>query len=125
MTGNLPAGGSVQGIREQPRNPSLLFVGTEFGALYTVDGGRTWTQLKYNIPAVAVHDIVIHPRENDLVIGTHGRGIYIIDDITPLEKLADANTRGAYLFPVKAATEYNPNSPIPGGILAPGDIRYR
>jgi len=84
ISGNLPANGSAQVIREHPRNGNLLFVGTEFGAFYSADGGKTWTQLKYNIPTVAVHDIVIHPRENDLVIGTHGRGIYIIDDITPL-----------------------------------------
>jgi hypothetical protein len=69
---------------------------------------------------VAVHDIVIHPREHDLVIGTHGRGIYIIDDITPLEKLGEANRVSAYLFPVKSATEYNPNGSVPGGIRGAG-----
>jgi hypothetical protein len=114
-------------IREHPRNANLLFVGTEFGAFYSADGGRVWTQLKYNIPTVAVHDMVIHPRENDLVIGTHGRGIYIIDDITPLEKLAEATGSGPYLFPVKVATEYNPNSSVPGGIRgagATGDREY-
>ncbi len=125
ITGNLPARGSVQVIREHPRNPNLLFAGTEFGAFYSADGGRAWTQLKYNLPTVAVHDIVIHPRENDLVIGTHGRGIYIIDDITPLEKLAKANTVGTYLFPVKAATEYNPNSSIPGGSRGAGALGDR
>ena len=125
ISGNLPANGSAQVIREHPRNGNLLFVGTEFGAFYSADGGKTWTQLKYNIPTVAVHDIVIHPRENDLVIGTHGRGIYIIDDITPLEKLAEANASGAYLFPVKTATEYNPNSSVPGGIRGAGALGDR
>src|SRR5256714_3752697 len=127
IAGNLPANGSVQVIREHPRNGNLIFVGTEFGVFYSADAGKTWTQLKYNIPTVAVHDIVIHPRENDLVIGTHGRGIYIIDDITPLEKLADATASGTYLFPVKVATEYNPNSSVPGGIRgagATGDREY-
>jgi hypothetical protein len=121
----LPANGSVQVIREDPVEPNLLFVGTEFGAFYTATGGKTWTQLKYNIPTVAVHDIVIHPRERDLVIGTHGRGIYIIDDITPLEKLGEANRLGAYLFPVKTTTEYNPNSSIPGGIRGAGALGDR
>jgi hypothetical protein len=70
---------------------------------------------------------VVHPREKDLVIGTHGRGIYIIDDITPLEKLAEANRAGTYLFPVKPATQYNPNTSIPGGARgasASGDREY-
>jgi photosystem II stability/assembly factor-like uncharacterized protein len=125
ITGNLPANRSVQVIREHPRNGNLLFVGTEFGAFYSADAGRTWTQLKYNIPTVAVHDIVIHPRENDLVIGTHGRGIYIIDDITPLEKLAEATASATYLFPVKSATEYNPNSSVPGGVRGAGALGDR
>jgi len=127
ITGNLPPNGSVQVVREDVVEPSLLFAGTEFGAFYSANGGASWTQLKYNIPTVAVHDIVVHPREHDLVIGTHGRGIYIMDDITPLEKLAEANRVGTYLFPVKAATEYNPNSSIPGGARgasASGDREY-
>ncbi len=125
--GNLPANGSVQVLREDLAEPNLLFVGTEFGVFYTALGGGSWTQLKYNIPTVAVHDIVVHPREHDLVIGTHGRGIYIIDDITPLEKLGEANRVGTFLFPVKAATEYNPNGSIPGGLRgagATGDREY-
>ncbi len=125
INGNLPTMGSVQVIREHPRNANLLFAGTEFGIFYSADAGKSWTQLKYNIPTVAVHDIVIHPRDNDLVIGTHGRGIYIIDDITPLEKLAEATTSGSYLFPVKPATEYNPNSSVPGGVRGAGALGDR
>jgi photosystem II stability/assembly factor-like uncharacterized protein len=125
IASNLPANGSVQVIREHPRNGNLLFVGTEFGAFYSPGGGASWTQLKYNLPTVAVHDIVIHPRENDLVIGTHGRGIYIIDDITPLERLSEAAARPTYLFPVKPATEYNPNSSVPGGIRGAGALGDR
>jgi photosystem II stability/assembly factor-like uncharacterized protein len=125
ITGNLPVNGSVQVIREGYNEPSLLFVGTEFGAFYSPTQGTQWTQLKYNIPTVAVHDIVVQPREHDLVIGTHGRGIYIIDDITPLEKLAEANNHPAFLFPVKAATEYNPNSSVPGGVRGAGALGDR
>jgi photosystem II stability/assembly factor-like uncharacterized protein len=127
ITGNLPVNGSVQVVREDVVEPNLLFAGTEFGAFYSANGGSSWTQLKYNMPTVAVHDIVVHPREKDLVIGTHGRGIYIIDDITPLEKLAEANRAGTYLFPVKPATQYNPNTSIPGGARgasASGDREY-
>ena len=125
IAGNLPANGSVQVIREDLAEPNLLFVGTEFGVFFSELMGNQWTQLKYNIPTVAVHDIVIHPREHDLVIGTHGRGIYIIDDITPLEKLGTANGAGTYLFPVKPATEYNPNSSIPGGARGAGALGDR
>ena len=124
ISGNLPANGSVQVIREDLVEPSLLFVGTEFGVFYSAQG-NSWTQLKYNIPTVAVHDIVVHPRERDLVIGTHGRGIYIIDDITPLEKLGEANRIGTYLFAVKAATEYNPNGSVPGGVRGAGALGDR
>ena len=125
VAGNLPANGSVQVVREDLAEPNLLFAGTEFGVFYTANGGASWTPLKYNIPTVAVHDIVVHPREHDLVIGTHGRGIYIIDDITPLEKLAEANRVGTYLFPVKPVTEYNPNSSIPGGERGAGALGDR
>lgn len=125
ITGNLPPSGSVQVIREHPRNENLLFAGTEFGAFYSANGGAAWTQLKYNLPTVAVHDIVIHPRENDLVIGTHGRGIYIIDDITPLERFADAQSSPLTLFPTKPVTEFNPNSSVPGGVRGAGALGDR
>jgi len=125
ITGNLPASGSVQVIREHPRNASLLFAGTEFGAFYSPNGGASWTQLKYNIPTVAVHDILIHPRENDLVIATHGRGIYILDDITPLERFAEAQSSPVTLFPTKPVTEYNPNRSVPGGVRGAGALGDR
>jgi photosystem II stability/assembly factor-like uncharacterized protein len=75
-------------IREDPVNANLLFAGTEFGLWVSVDGGKQWAQYKGgDLPNVAVRDIVIHPRDNDLVIATHGRGIWIVDDITPLRAL--------------------------------------
>jgi hypothetical protein len=116
----------VQVIREHPRVPSLLFVGNEIGAYYSGNGGRSWSRLQYNLPTVPVHDIKIHPRENDLVIGTHGRGIYIIDDITPLERLADAErVERMYLFPVKPVTLFNYNNSIPGGTRGAGALGER
>jgi hypothetical protein len=66
-----------------------LFVGTEFAVFFTVDGGKTWTNLSLNMPTVAFHDLLIHPRDNDLIAGTHGRGIWILDDITPLQQITD------------------------------------
>jgi photosystem II stability/assembly factor-like uncharacterized protein len=76
-------------IREDLVNPGLLFAGTELGLWISVDGGARWAQYKGgDFPNVAVRDLVVHPRENDLVIATHGRGIWIVDDITPLRTLS-------------------------------------
>ena len=124
IASNLPVS-SVQVIREHPRTPSLLFIGNETGAYYSGNGGKSWSKLQYNLPTVPVHDIKIHPRENDLVIGTHGRGIFIIDDITPLEQLAQAESRAMYLFPVKPTTLFNYNNSIPGGLRGAGSLGER
>jgi photosystem II stability/assembly factor-like uncharacterized protein len=86
--GRIPRGG-INVVREHPRNANVLFVGHEFGASVSVDGGATWCELT-QLPCCAVHDLLVHPREPDLVVGTHGRGIYVVD-ITPLEK-ADGST---------------------------------
>jgi hypothetical protein len=75
-------------VKEDLVKPDLLFVGTEFGLWISIDGGKNWAQFKGNhFPAVAVRDLAIHPRDNDLVLATHGRGIWIVDDITPLRAL--------------------------------------
>jgi photosystem II stability/assembly factor-like uncharacterized protein len=76
-------------IREDAQTPNLLFLGTEFGLWISIDGGQSWAGFKGDkFPAVAVRDLAIQPRDNDLVIATHGRGIWIIDDITPLRALS-------------------------------------
>ncbi len=77
-------------IREDPVRSGLLFLGTEFGLYMSVDDGAQWAKFEEDFPAVAVHDLAIHPREHDLIIATHGRGIYILDDITPLRHLTAA-----------------------------------
>lgn len=79
--------GFVRNIQEDYVNPNLLFLGTEFGLFITLDGGNSWTKFKNNMPAAAVHFIEMHKKTNDLVIGTHGRGIIIIDDISPLREI--------------------------------------
>jgi photosystem II stability/assembly factor-like uncharacterized protein len=88
--------GNVRGyahvVKEDLVNKELLFVGTELGLWISLDGGRQWAQYKGgDLPNVAVRDLAIHPRDKDLVIATHGRGIWIIDDITPLRALTPAN----------------------------------
>jgi len=74
-------------VKQDPVNPDLLYVGTEFGLYISLDGGRQWARFKENLPKVAVHDLAIHPTEHDLIIATHGRGVYIIDDLTALRGL--------------------------------------
>jgi photosystem II stability/assembly factor-like uncharacterized protein len=74
-------------VKQDPVNPELLYAGTEFGLYISLDGGQQWARFKENLPMVAVHDLAIHPTEHDLIIATHGRGIYIIDDLTALRSL--------------------------------------
>lgn len=108
LSANLPTGSVVNVIREHHRNPNLLFVGTERGAYFSVDRGGTWTMFKGNFPMVPVDDIAIHPRENDLIFGTHGRSIWVLDDITPLEQLTPKVLEEAsYLFDMRPAKILN------------------
>jgi photosystem II stability/assembly factor-like uncharacterized protein len=103
ITGNLPAKAYVQVVREDPRNPSLLYAGTELGLFASYSGGRDWFALNLqNLPNVSVHDILVHPRENDLVLATHGRGVWIFDDAAPIQQMTPAILESnAYLFPVR------------------------
>jgi photosystem II stability/assembly factor-like uncharacterized protein len=84
ITSDLPERGSAHTIVEDHVDPNLLFVGTEFGLFVTQNGGRSWSQMKGDFPTISVRDVEIQTRENDLVVGTFGRGIYILDDYTPL-----------------------------------------
>lgn len=107
ISNDLPEWGSAHSIAEDHVDPNLLFVGTEFGLFVSQDGGKNWSQMKNGLPTIAVRDIEIQKRENDLVVGTFGRGIYIVDDYSPLR--TDAKTlekSPATLFPVKDAWLY-------------------
>jgi photosystem II stability/assembly factor-like uncharacterized protein len=88
LAGSLPAAAPANVIVEDARNASLLFLGTDRGLFASIDGGTRWVQMKANMPIVPVRDLVIHPRENDLVVGTHGRGIFL-SDITPLQEMTE------------------------------------
>lgn len=115
LAGGLPEGGPVKALREDPVNPNLLFVGTEFGMFMTLDRGVHWMPMKEGLPTVAVDDIQIHPREHDLIIGTHGRSIYVMDDISPLEQLTTEKLQSeAFLFDPRPATQFYYN--IIGGL---------
>lgn len=85
ISGNIPSG-PINVVKEDPKNPKVLYVGTDLGVYVTVDGGKSWHVLANNIPATFVHDLVVHPRDNVLVAATHGRGMYVIDDISSIQK---------------------------------------
>ena len=108
IASNLPQNnGIVNVIREHPRNTNLLFVGTEFGLFASYDRGGNWTQIKQNLPTVPIDDILIHPRDNDLILGTHGRSIWILDDITPLQQTNDAMlNESIFLFDTRQAINW-------------------
>ncbi len=76
-------------IKEDPVNPNLLFLGTEWGLYISINGGKNWANFKGNVPKVPIMDMVIHPRDQSLVLATHGRGIMIIDDLTPFRQLSE------------------------------------
>jgi photosystem II stability/assembly factor-like uncharacterized protein len=107
ISANLPEGHCVYVIREDLKNKNLLFVGTEFGVFVSVNGGRRWTKAMNGMPTVAVHDLLIHPRAGDLIAGTHGRGVYILDDITPLQQFTEEiSDLEIHLFANPVATKW-------------------
>jgi photosystem II stability/assembly factor-like uncharacterized protein len=105
IVNNLPKWGNVNVIEEDPKNKELLYVGTEFGLFVSLNGGREWKPFMSGMPTMRIDDILVHPRDNDLIVGTHGRGIYILDDITPLQQLSQkVMDSEAHLFEVRPGT---------------------
>jgi photosystem II stability/assembly factor-like uncharacterized protein len=105
ITGNLPEKAYVHVVREDPKNPLLLYAGTELGLFASYTGGDSWISLGLkNLPHVAVHDLVLHPRENDLILATHGRSVWIFDDAAPLQQMSgQILSSDAYLFDIRPA----------------------
>src|SRR4029079_17445233 len=115
IVGNLPKNQPVWAIAEDHVNPNLLFAGTEFGLFFSIDGGQKWIQLKGGLPTIQIRDLTIQKRENDLVVGTFGRGIYILDNYTALRQLRpEMLKQDAQLFPVKDALMYIQSQPLGG-----------
>ena len=119
----LPETGYLHVVREDPVNRNLLYVGSEFGLFLSFDGGNRWTAYKNDFPTIAVRDIQIHPREMDLLVGTHGRGLWVLDDITPLQNLTPEvqasdftlfETRDAVLYSYKGNSMYSGPHPFRG-----------
>jgi photosystem II stability/assembly factor-like uncharacterized protein len=106
IVSNLPGIGNVNVIREDPKNKDLLYVGTEYGLWISFNGGGEWKRFMSGLPTIRVDDILIHPRDNDIILGTHGRGIFILDDVTPLQQLASSKAmdKDVTLFDIRPAT---------------------
>ncbi|HVG30565.1 MAG TPA: hypothetical protein VM864_12735 [Pyrinomonadaceae bacterium] len=109
ISGDLPDKAYVHVVREDPKNPNLIYAGTELGIFASYTGGRDWVSLRLkNLPTVAVHDIKIHPRDNDIIIATHGRSILIFDDAAPIQQMTP-QMRGedVHLFDVRPALRFS------------------
>jgi hypothetical protein len=106
IAGNLPPFGNIQVVREDPKNKDLLYVGTEFGLYISLDGGKQWQRFMNNLPTARVDDILVHPRDNDLIVATHARSLWIADDITPLQQMASVGSQDVVLFDVRPAVAY-------------------
>jgi hypothetical protein len=113
ITNNLKYGNLVWRLVQDHEHKDLLFIGTEKGVYFTFDGGNHWVQLKSGLPTISVRDLTIHRRENDLIIGTFGRSIYILDDISPLRNLSSSSSKlMADFSPIKNSWLYIPRSDL-------------
>jgi photosystem II stability/assembly factor-like uncharacterized protein len=106
ITNALPKDQFVRSIRQDPRNPAILYAGLEESMWISYDTGSHWESLQLNLPTASVRDILVHPRDNDLIVATHGRSIWVLDDITALQELDRARAAGAYFFAPRDAYMY-------------------
>ena len=103
----LPEEGWIWVVREDPRNPDVVYVGTEVGLFVSFDAGREWQELDLgDLPSVSVHDVLIHPEANDLIVGTHGRAIWVLDDLAAIQQWKTAEDQAAHLFEVRPALRF-------------------
>jgi hypothetical protein len=109
ITNNLPVFGNIQVVRQDPKNRDLLFAGTEFGLFVSIDAGKDWRRFMNNLPTARVDDILVHPRDGDVIVATHARGIWIADDITPLQQLPTMASQDEALFEIRPAIAWLPD----------------
>jgi photosystem II stability/assembly factor-like uncharacterized protein len=122
ITNDLADFGGVRAFAQHHENPDLLFVGTEIAPYVSLDGGDSWVRITNGMPPVRVDDIKIHPRDNALVIATHGRGFFVMDDLGPLQALAEAKAAsGPFLVPVKSELQFTLDSSPHSGLNANRD----
>jgi photosystem II stability/assembly factor-like uncharacterized protein len=107
ITGDLPRGQVVRTITEDHRSPDVLYLGTESGLFASIDRGKKWIRVKANLPTVPIYEITLHPRDNAMILATHGRSIWILDDLAPIQQYARAQQTDAYLFETRPAIEWS------------------
>ncbi len=123
ITTGIPAGQAVRTITEDLKNPNVLYLGTEFGLFVSLNKGSQWMRVKANLPTVPINEITLHPRDNDMILATHGRSVWILDDVTALQQAPSALGAAAYLFDIRPATSFNVGSFRPD-FGSPGDRRF-
>lgn len=123
ITNGIPAGQAVRTITEDRKNPEVLYVGTEFGLFVSLNKGGQWMRVKANLPTVPINEITLHPRDNDMILATHGRSIWILDDISAFQQAPTAMASAVHLFDLRAATSFNAGSFRPD-FGSPGDRRF-
>ena len=107
LTNGIPSGDVVRTIHEYPGQSAVAFVGTERAIYFTTNSGQNWTRLKSNLPTVPTYDILVHPRTKDLILGTHGRSIWILDDASPIASWSSSiAAKPAHLFPPRPVTQH-------------------
>jgi photosystem II stability/assembly factor-like uncharacterized protein len=107
IAGNLPKGEVARGLAEDRKNPEILYLGTETGLWVSFNRGGQWTRLKANLPTMPIYEIKQHPRDNDLILASHARGIWILDDVTPIQEWAKSESADTFLFSGEPATIMN------------------
>ena len=122
IVGDLPRGEVARTVTEDLVNPDVLYLGTETGLFFTADRGRRWMRVKANLPTVPVYEITLHPRENDMLLATHGRGVWILDDLTPFQRYGEAVVADAFLFEPPPAVQRRPAGDRNRGFQ--GDLRF-
>jgi photosystem II stability/assembly factor-like uncharacterized protein len=112
IVNGLPADDYVKVIRQDPHDANVLYIGMEHGVYISWDMGDNWTRINQNLPPVSVRDLRIHPRERDIIVGTHGRGVWILDDARPVSEYKKASEKSVHLYPVRPAIRWNMYSQV-------------
>ena len=107
IAGNLPAGEVARGLAEDRKNPDILYLGTETGLWVSWNRGTQWTRIKANLPTMPIYEIKQHPRDNDLILASHARGIWILDDVSPIQEWARSENADSYVFSSEGGTIMN------------------
>lgn len=116
ITDGLTADAFIWAIREDPKNPDVIYLGTEVGLFVSFNAGARWERFNLkNLPNVAVRDVFVQSGQNDILLATHGRGLWIFDDAAPIQELAAASSRAAYLFPIRPALRFSSRATRAGG----------